>query len=44
MHKIRTADVVELMKTGDVIINSLIDNLLDYSQYISSVDEKIKIS
>jgi hypothetical protein len=42
MHKIRTADVVELMETGDIMINSLIDNLLDYSQYISSVDEKIK--
>ena len=29
MHKIRTADVVELMETGDIMINSLIDNLLD---------------
>ena len=42
MHKICTAYVTELIKTGDVTINSLVDNLLDYSQYISSVDEKMK--
>ncbi len=42
MNRINTARMLELLKTDSSEIKNLVNNLLDYSEHISVIEEKMK--